>query len=59
VTEFGAVGFAQASAVRDGASMTIADLGARAISLIDNNRRALAVPSPLAADGASFTINRS
>jgi peptidase A4-like protein len=59
LTEFGAVGFAQASAVRDGVSMTIADLGARAISLIDNNRRALAVPSPLGADGASFTINRS
>jgi Peptidase A4 family len=59
LTEFGAVGFAQASAVRDGVSMTIADLGARAISLIDNNRRALAVPSPLGADGASFTVNRS
>jgi hypothetical protein len=59
LTEFGALGFAQASAARDGVSMTIADLGARAISLIDNNGRALAVPSPLGADGASFTVNRS
>ncbi|SRR6266511_1081622 len=59
LSEFGSVGFSSASAVRDGVSMTVADLGARAISLIDNNRRALAVPSPLGADGASFTVNRS
>jgi hypothetical protein len=59
LTEFGSVTFTQASAVRDGVSLTIADLGARAISLIDNNRRALAVPSPIGADGASFSVTRS
>ncbi|HET6318532.1 MAG TPA: G1 family glutamic endopeptidase [Chloroflexota bacterium] len=59
LTEFGSIEFTSASAVRDRVSLSIADLGARAISLIDNNRRALAVPSPLGADGASFTVNRS
>ncbi len=59
LTDFGAIRFSAGSAVRDGTPLTIADLGARAISLIDRNRRALAVPSPLGADGASFTVNRS
>lgn len=59
LTEFGSVSFSSASAVRDGVSLTLADLGARAISLIDNNRRALAVPSPLGVDGASFSVIRS
>ena len=59
LTEFGSITFSAGSAVRDGVSMTIADLGARAISLIDNNRRALAVPSPLGLDGASFSVIRS
>jgi len=59
LSEFGTINFSAASAVKDGTSMTIADLGARAISLIDNNRRALAVPSPLGLDGASFSVNRS
>ena len=59
LSEFGAINFSAASAVKDGTSLTIADLGARAISLIDNNRRALAVPSPLGLDGASFSVTRS
>jgi hypothetical protein len=59
LSEFGSISFSAASAVRDGASMSIADLGARAISLIDRNQRALAVPSPLGLDGASFSVMRS
>jgi hypothetical protein len=59
LSEFGAINFSAGSAVRDGVSMTIADLGARAISLIDTNRRAIAVPSPLGLDGASFSVIRS
>jgi hypothetical protein len=59
LSEFGAINFSAGSAVRDGESLTIADLGARAISLIDTNRRAIAVPSPLGADGASFSVMRS
>jgi len=59
LTEFGAINFSAGSAVKDGVSMSISDLEARAISLIDSNHRALAVPSPLGADGASFTVSRS
>lgn len=59
LTEFGSVTFSQGSAVRDGVSLTIADLDARAISLIDRNRRALAVPSPLGPDGATFSVTRA
>ena len=59
LTEFGSITFSAGSAVRDGVSMSIADLGARAISLIDNNRRAIAVPSPLGIDGTSFSVLRA
>jgi hypothetical protein len=59
LSDFGSISVSSASAVRDGVSLTIADLGARAISLIDNNRRALAVPSPLGLDGSSFSVSRS
>jgi hypothetical protein len=59
LAQFGTVSFTEASAVRDGVALTVADLGARAISLVDSNRRALAVPSPLGADGASFSVQRS
>jgi hypothetical protein len=59
LTEFGSITFSAGSAVRDGVSLSIADLGARPISLIDNNRRAIAVPSPLGSDGASFSVIRS
>ena len=59
LAQFGSLTFNTASAVKDGQSLTIADLGARAISLVDDSGRALAVPSPLSPDGASFTISRT
>jgi hypothetical protein len=59
ISEFGKVTFTTGSAVRDGQSMTIADLNARPISLVDQNGRTLAVPSPLEPDGASFTVSRT
>jgi len=58
ISQFGSLSFSNASAVRDGQSLTIADLGARSISLIDDAGRSLAVPSPLGVDGASFTVSR-
>ena len=58
ISDFGSVTFTSGSAVRDGQSLSIADLGARAISLVDNSGRALAVPSPLAIDGAGFSVVR-
>ena len=59
LSQFGSLTFSTASAVKDGQSLTIADLGARAISLVDDAGRALAVPSPLGLDGASFTVSRT
>ncbi len=59
ISQFGSLTFSTASAVKDGQSLTIADLGARSISLVDDNGRALAVPSPLSPDGASFTVSRT
>jgi hypothetical protein len=56
ITQFGSLSFGAASAVKDGQALTIADLGARAISLVDESGRALAVPSPLGPDGSSFTV---
>ena len=58
ISQFGSLTFTNASAVRDGQSLTIADLAARSISLIDSSGRSLAVPSPLGTDGASFTVSR-
>ena len=59
ISQFGSLTFTSASAVKDGQSLTPADLGARPISLIDAAGRVLAVPSPLSADGASFTVSRT
>jgi hypothetical protein len=58
ISLFGSLTFSNASAVKDGQSLTIADLAARSISLIDDAGRSVAVPSPLGFDGASFTVSR-
>jgi len=59
ISQFGSLTFTSASAVKDGQSLTPADLGARAISLIGDTGHILAVPSPLSADGSSFTVSRT
>ena len=59
ISQFGTLTFTSASAVKDGESLTPADLGARPISLIDDAGRVLAVPSPLSLDGSSFTVSRT
>jgi hypothetical protein len=56
---FGQITFLSGSAVRDGQSLSIADLGARAISMVDASGRPLAIPSPLGTDGQSFSIART
>jgi hypothetical protein len=58
ISQFGSLKFTSASAVKDGQSLTPADLEASPISLIDTTGRVLAVPSPLSPDGSSFTISR-
>jgi hypothetical protein len=45
--------------VRDGASFDLNALSAKAITMINGARQALAVPSVIGADGASFTVTRT
>src|SRR5918911_1298026 len=56
---FGTIEFSGGSTVKDGQTVNIADAGARAITMIGNNNQALAVPSNLADDGASFSVART
>jgi hypothetical protein len=56
---FGTVQFTGGSTVKDGQTVNIAEAGARAITMIGNNNQALAVPSNLAEDGASFSVART
>ena len=56
---FGTVQFTGASAVRDGKTMSAADLGARAITMINGQGQAVAQPSTIAGDGSSFTVTRT
>jgi hypothetical protein len=58
--QFGSVSFSNASAVTDtGQTVSIADTSARPITMIDSQRRPLAVPSNLDDDGSSFTVTRT
>ena len=59
LSQFASLTFTSASAVKNGLSLTPADLDARAISLIDDAGHTLAVPSPLSPDGSSFTVTRT
>lgn len=57
--QFGSVRFTGATAVRDGRTLDLTDLGAAAITMINGSREALAQPSVIGADGASFTVTRT
>jgi hypothetical protein len=57
--QFGTVTFTSASAVRDGRQMSLSELGARAITMINAQGEALAQPSTLSNDGSSFSITRT
>jgi peptidase A4-like protein len=57
--QFGTVQFSGASAVRDGKTMSVSALGARAITMINGQGQAIAQPSTIASDGSSFTIART
>jgi len=56
---FGTVPFSGASAVRDGKTMSVSALGAKAITMINRQGQAIAQPSTIASDGSSFTIART
>jgi len=57
--QFGTVKFSGASAVRDGKTMSLSALGAKAITMINGQGQAIAQPSTIASDGSSFTIART
>jgi hypothetical protein len=59
LSDFGSIEFSDGSAVKDGQTVTIAGAGARPITMLNNANQALAVPSPLQNDGASFSIART
>jgi hypothetical protein len=56
---FGTIPFSNASAVKDGQTVTIASSNARAITMVGDTNQALAVPSSLSDDGTSFSVART
>jgi hypothetical protein len=59
LSDFGSIQFSGAAAVKDGQRHSIAELNARAITMIDRSGQPLASPSPLGEDGGSFSIART
>jgi len=57
--QFGTVQFRAASAVRDGKTMTLSGLGAKAITMINGQGQTIAQPSTIGSDGSSFTVART
>ena len=57
--QFGTLQFSGASAVRDGKSMSLSSLGAKAITMINGLGQAIAQPSSIGTDGSSFTVSRT
>lgn len=56
---FGSIQFNGASTVKDGQTLSIAAANAQAITMVGGALQALAVPSQLGADGASFSVDRT
>jgi hypothetical protein len=56
---FGTVQFSGGSAVRDGQTMSLSALGAKAITMVNRQGQAVAQPSTIADDGSSFTVTRT
>ena len=57
--DFGTLTITGASATKDGAALDLSALGAKAITMINSARQALAIPSVIGADGASFSVTRT
>ena len=57
--QFGAVQFSGAAAVRDGKTMSLSALGAKAITMINGQGQAIAQPSTISNDGSGFTVART
>lgn len=59
LSDFGTVTFTDAAAVKDGRTVTTADAGGQAVTMINVLRQPLAQPSALGGDGASFSVTRT
>jgi len=57
--QFGTLRVTAGSAVQNGKSQTLAELGARAITMINGAGQAIAQPSVLGHDGSTFTVTRT
>ncbi len=56
---FGTLALSNGSTTKDGKLVSIASSGAQPITMVNVSRQALATPSALGSDGASFTVTRS
>ena len=59
LSDFGTVRFIAGSAVRDGVSLGLSDLGAQPVAMINRAGQTIALPSTLGADGSSFVVTRT
>lgn len=57
--DFGTLSFTGGGAVRDGKSLSLSALGAKAISMINAQGEVISQPSTLGSDGSSFTVTRT
>ena len=56
---FGTVSFSAGATTKDGQTLSIAQAGAKPITLIGPSGQQLAVPSALGSDGSSFSVSRT
>jgi hypothetical protein len=56
---FGSVSFTAASAIQNGQLVDVSQAGAQPITMLNANSQPLAIPSPIASDGSSFTVART
>jgi peptidase A4-like protein len=57
--DFGTIAFTNASAMQNGQSVSIAEAEGKPITLLSSTGQALAEPSSLGPDGASFSVTRT
>jgi hypothetical protein len=59
IDNFGAVSFSGATAIDNGQNVSLDQVGARPISLLNTRKQPLAVPSAIGSDGESFSVERT
>ncbi len=55
---FGTMQFSAGTTVKNGQTLTIAQAGAQPMTMVNSSQQALATPSALGSDGASFSVSR-